>query len=263
MTTDFIVIGSGLSGLTSALILSEFGQVILVTKGKLTDSATNLAQGGIAAVVTKEDSFGSHIKDTLVSGCFHNKKNAVRFLVESGPKEINWLVSQGIRFATNNGEYSPTLEAAHSYARVLHTTDITGREIEKVLTENVRKNKNIAVWENSCVTELIVNHGICNGCAILQSDKKIIVFAKATILATGGLGQLYEWTTNPKISTGDGIALAANVGAKITDMEFIQFHPTALKPACGQAGNGISPLFLLSEALRGEGAYLVKIKNQK
>lgn len=260
MDTDFIVIGSGLAGLTSSLILSEYGKVLLVTKGKISDGATSLAQGGIAAVVLPEDSFQNHIQDTLMAGAFHNNKKAVEYLVRQGPAAIDWLEQQGVRFAKKDGQFSPTREAAHSHRRVLHATDFTGREIEKALIKKVRQAKNIEVWEKTFVIDLIVEKGKCLGVKILQEKKEDFflqkIYGRAVILATGGLGQVYRWTTNPKVATGDGVAMAVRAGAKVKDLEFIQFHPTALKESR-------SPLFLLSEALRGEGAYLVKVKSQQ
>lgn len=258
METDFIVVGSGLSGLTSSLILKDYGRVLLITKSKLNNCATNLAQGGIAAVVDSSDSFESHIKDTLEAGAYHSDKKAVKYLVSHAKEAIDWLVKQGVRFASDQNHFLPTREAAHSFPRVLHATDFTGREIETVLIEKVKKEKNITIWEDCYVLKLIVEEKRCFGIQMIKDKKNINCFSKATILATGGLGQLFECTTNPIVATGDGIALAVKAGAKVKDLEFIQFHPTALKPACRQAGHGVSPLFLLSEALRGEGAYLVR-----
>jgi L-aspartate oxidase len=290
MKFDFIIIGSGLAGLTSALILKDKGTVLLLTKSQLSDCATDLAQGGIAAVVEGDDSFDSHIKDTLGAGVFHNNKSAVEYMVKHAPQAIEWLVKQGVRFDKKNAHFSPTREAAHSYSRVLHAADFTGQEIERALIERVKKEQNIIVWENCFALKLLVEKGICFGVQVLagpaakvsrpslqtrfciprsnrvelgsgyplsrhpqslDTGKDIInCFARATILASGGLGQVYQWTTNPIVATGDGIALGYRAGANISDLEFIQFHPTALK-------DGKSPLFLLSEALRGEGGYLV------
>ncbi len=266
MSFDFIIIGSGLAGLSSALVAKDYGSVIIITKGKLSDCATNLAQGGIAVVIEDSDSFTNHINDTLIAGAYHNNKKAVEYVVKNGLNAINWLVEKGVQFARIDGKLSPTREAAHSHYRVLHATDFTGREIEKTLIRKVRKEKNIDVWENCFVADLLVENEVCYGVKVIgQSSKsassadKLIssdLYSKVVILTTGGLGQLYQWTTNPEVATGDGVALAYRAGAKVKDMEFIQFHPTALK-------DGKSPLFLLSEALRGEGAYLIKIKDQK
>jgi len=250
MKFDFIIIGSGLAGLTSALILKDKGTVLLLTKSQLSDCATDLAQGGIAAVVEGDDSFDSHIKDTLGAGVFHNNKSAVEYMVKHAPQAIEWLVKQGVRFDKKNAHFAPTREAAHSHNRVLHAADFTGQEIERALIERVKKEQNIIVWENCFALKLITVKGVCFGVQVIKNNRIINCFSRATILASGGLGQVYQWTTNPIVATGDGIALGYRAGANISDLEFIQFHPTALK-------DGKSPLFLLSEALRGEGGYLV------
>ncbi len=253
MKTDFIVIGSGLSGLTSSLILSKYGKVLLVTKGKLSDGATNWAQGGIACAVAKNDSWQRHFEDTLIAGAFHNDKKAVEFLVKNAPIAINWLSKQGVPFKKSYGKYKTGREGGHSYNRIIHATDFTGKEIENTLTVKVKKNKNIKIWEYAFVQKLLVNKKRCSGVQVIKDKQLINCSSKITVLASGGLGQVYQWTTNPSVSSGDGYAIAKIAGAKLADMEFIQFHPTALK-------DGKSPLFLLSEVLRGEGAHLTKLK---
>lgn len=256
METDFIVIGSGVAGLTSALTLASFGKVLLVSKGGLRDCATSLAQGGIAAVVAKDDSFSSHINDTLEAGCFHNNKEAVELLVRNGPKAINWLIEQGVEFDKKGRFFSLGQEAAHSFPRILHATDFTGRVIEEALVAKVKETANICCWTNSFALDLLVAQERCHGVQLLRANQIVNCFAKATVLATGGLGQIYFWTTNPAASTGDGLAMAYRAGARLSDLEFIQFHPTALK-------FGKSPLFLLSEAIRGEGGYLINAKGER
>lgn len=253
MQFDFIVIGSGLAGLTSALVLKDFGTVLLITKSSLSDTATNLAQGGINAVVDPSDSFGSHIEDTLIAGVYHNKKSAVEYMVKHSPQAIDWLLAQGVRFDRKNGKLAPTKEAAHSHNRVLHATDFTGQEIERALVERARENKNIFVWENCFTVDLLIAKGECFGVEVIREGKIQNIMGRAVILATGGLGQIYRYTTNPDVATGDGIAMGVRAGCSVADLEFIQFHPTALQ-------YDESPLFLLSEALRGEGAWLVKSK---
>lgn len=251
MSFDFIIIGSGLAGLTSALTLAEFGKVLLITKSALADSATDLAQGGIAAVVTGEDSFESHIKDTLVAGAYHNSQKAVECMVRNAPEAIAWLVKQGVRL-----DFAPTREAAHSFNRILHASDFTGREIERALSNKVQGKSNITIFTNCFTLDLLVAKKKCLGVQVIYKDKILNIFGRATILATGGLGQIYKFTTNPKVATGDGLAMAQRAGCSFSDLEFIQFHPTALK-------DGQSPLFLLSEALRGEGARLVNKKGEQ
>lgn len=273
METDFIVIGSGLAGLTSSLILANYGKVLLVTKGKLSDGSTNWAQGGIACAVEASDSWKKHMKDTLIAGAYHNDKKAVEFIVKNAPTAIDWLAKKGVKFEKEKEKYKTGREGGHSYNRILHATDFTGKVIEMILVRNVRKNKNIKIWQDTLAVDLLIDKGCCLGVKVIRNATHaqflhhrgspsatpevslglINCYARATILATGGLGQIYQWTTNPHVATGDGIAMAYRAGAKLKDMEFIQFHPTALK-------DGRSPLFLLSEALRGEGAWLVKRK---
>ena len=243
---DYIIIGSGIAGLTTALTLGDSGKVAIFTKKNSNDSATNLAQGGIAAMIGEGDQADWHIEDTMKAGDFHNIKKAVSLLVKNSNDALLWLKKQGVLF-----DSKPSLEAGHRLYRIFHTTDFTGADIEKTLLKKTSKNKNIKIYKNSLAVDLIVKNNICYGVFILTEDNKIIQwFAKAVILATGGSGQVYQWTTNPTVATGDGVAMVARAGAKIVDLEFVQFHPTAFKAK-------ISPLFLLSERLRGEGARLV------
>ncbi|QQG40521.1 MAG: L-aspartate oxidase [Candidatus Levyibacteriota bacterium] len=251
LTTDFIVIGSGIAGLNAALTLANFGNVTIITKQAIEDSSTNIAQGGVAAVTNPKDTIFSHINDTLKAGSFHNKKSAVSFLVKHGKTAIIKLADFGVNF-----DKKTTLEAAHSFPRIHHATDITGHEIEKALVAAVLKNPNISVWKHTYAIDLIAKNNICFGVTALKDKKIIQIFSRAVVLATGGAGQLYSYTTNPSVVTGDGIAISHRAGAKTKDLEFVQFHPTALK-------GKTSPLFLLSEALRGEGAYLLDIYGKR
>lgn len=251
--TDFIVVGSGIAGLNAARVLAEYGKVLIVTKGFLSDSSTQYAQGGIAAVVNDNDSVASHVQDTLIAGNYHNNKEAVSFLVKQGQQVIASLVNLGVPFdKKKDGSFSTSFEAAHAYPRIFHATDFTGREIEKALIHAVVANKNIEIWEHAFAVDLLMVDTQCVGVEILHNEKQYAVFSRATVLATGGIGQLYQWTTNPSIATGDGIAMASRVGAELADLEFIQFHPTALQ----DEGQKHTSLFLLSEALRGEGGVL-------
>jgi L-aspartate oxidase len=255
--TDFLVIGSGIAGLNFALKAAQYGHVTIVTKKKIMESNTNLAQGGIAAVTSQDDAFQSHIEDTLRAGCGLSNKKVVEILVRNGPKEIQSLISFGVKFDKENDEPHLTREAGHSKDRILHSGDTTGKEIEQALTKSVRENKNIEVLENTLATDLIVKDAKCHGASALDiKNKEIInIFSRGTILATGGLGYVYQNTTNPEIATGDGVAMAFRAGARVEDMEFVQFHPTTLnKPGV--------PHFLISETFRGEGAILVN-KNGK
>ncbi|MFA6390648.1 MAG: L-aspartate oxidase [Patescibacteria group bacterium] len=249
---DHIIIGSGIAGLTTALTLADSGEIAIFTKKNSSDSSTNLAQGGIAAMIGEGDQADWHIEDTMKAGDFHNKREAVKLLVKNSREALLWLKKQGVLF-----DRKPSLEAGHRLPRIFHTTDFTGRDIEKTLLKKAAKNKNIKIFENSLAVDLIVKNNICQGAFILCKNNKIIsIFAKSIILATGGSGQVYQWTTNPQVATGDGIAIASRAGAEISDLEFIQFHPTAFK-------NKTSPLFLLSERLRGEGAKLVDKKGSR
>jgi len=249
---DYIIIGSGIAGLTAALTLGNAGNIAIFTKKNPTDSSTNLAQGGMAAMIGDGDRSNWHIEDTMKSGDFHNKKKAVSLLVKNSREALNWLKKQGVLFDTK-----PSLEAGHRLPRIFHTTDFTGQDIEKTLLKKVSKNKNINLFKNSLAIDLIIKNNICQGVFVLTEDNKIVpFFSKAVILATGGSGQVYQWTTNPEVATGDGVAIALRSGAKISDLEFVQFHPTAFK-------GSVSPLFLLSERLRGEGARLVDEKGNR
>ncbi|MFA6533258.1 MAG: L-aspartate oxidase [Patescibacteria group bacterium] len=249
---DYIIIGSGIAGLTTALELGDFGKIAIFTKKNPSDSSTNLAQGGMAAMIGEGDQADWHVEDTMKAGDFHNKKEAVKLLVKNSQEALIWLKKQGVLF-----DRKPSLEAGHRLPRIFHTTDFTGADIEKTLLKKAAKNKNVRIFKNSLAVDLIVEDNICKGVFILGEDNNIVpFFAKSIILATGGSGQVYEWTTNPEVATGDGVAIASRAGAKISDLEFVQFHPTAFK-------NNASPLFLLSERLRGEGAKLVDEKSNR
>jgi L-aspartate oxidase len=252
LKTDFLVIGSGIAGLNFALKAAKFGRVTIVTKKEIMESNTNLAQGGIAAVTRKEDSAKLHIEDTLNVGSGLSDKRMVKILAEHGPEAIRNLLSFGVNFDKEDDELHLTTEGGHSIARVLHSGDSTGREIEQAMTECARENKDIEVFENCYAVDLFKKNGECVGAKILDiKNREICNFlARVTVLATGGVGHVYQNTTNPEIATGDGIMMAFRAGAKLEDMEFIQFHPTTLN----KLG---APHFLISEALRGEGAILV------
>jgi len=252
-SVKFLIIGSGAAGLNFALTASKYGQVILITKKKLSDSATELAQGGVAAVMSPKDSFDEHIKDTLEAGHYKNKKSAVKYIIRKGPTAIKHLKSLGVKF-------NKTLhrEGGHNKRRINHVEDHTGEAIEKALTNATREKPNIEIREHTRATQLIKRNGKIIGCKAFDEQKNCttIIKAKATILATGGIGQKFKHTTNPKISTGDGIDMAQAVGAKLMDMQYIQFHPTVLN-----APN--KPKFLLTEALRGEGAHIIDEKGKR
>ncbi|MBW2980909.1 L-aspartate oxidase [Candidatus Woesearchaeota archaeon] len=247
--TDFLVIGSGIAGLSFALKASKFGDVTIITKDWVQESNTFFAQGGLAAVFSKDDSFELHVRDTLRAGDGLCNKKAAEILIKNAPKEIKWLEKIGVRF-DRNGRLSLSKEAVHSKARIVHSGDITGREVENVLVKNIGKNKRIRLYQNHMAVDLIVEKNRCLGACVLdiKNNKLIDVFAKGIVLATGGIGRIYANTCNHGIATGDGIAAAYLAGAELQDMEFMQFHPTGLYKS--------DPTFLISETLRGEGGVL-------
>ena len=248
---DYIIVGSGIAGLYTALLAKEQGSVLIVTKGSIDDCNTKYAQGGIAAAIGRNDSPELHFKDTIAAGNGLCYKEAVRILVNEAPDRISELVSLGVPFDTLNGEVALAREAAHSTARILHAGgDATGEHIEVTLGNQVRTFK-IQVLEDSLATGILVERGTVKGIKTLdcRTGSTQEFECRFLILATGGAGQLFKLNTNSEIATGDGVALAFNAGAEITDMEFYQFHPTALHLP------GVTP-FLISEAVRGEGGML-------
>ena len=265
--TDFLVIGSGLAGLSFAIKASRFGSVAVITKKSATESTTNYAQGGIAAVTDADDSFDLHIDDTLRAGAGLCREEVVRFVVREAPSRIAELIDWGVEFSRKSGGRSPYdlgKEGGHSRRRVLHAADSTGREIERALLDKVRSLGNVRICENSLAIDLIRESRVrgrtvlsreerdrCLGAYVfdIENDRVDTYRARFTVLASGGAGKVYLITTNPDIATGDGIAMAWRAGALIANMEFIQFHPTCLYHPEAKS-------FLISEAVRGEGAVL-------
>ncbi len=248
---DYIIVGSGIAGLYTALLAREHGSVLVITKGSIDDCNTKYAQGGIAAAIGRNDSPGLHFKDTVAAGGGLCDEEAVRILVNEAPDRITDLVNFGVPFDTLNGAIALTLEAAHSVSRVLHAGgDATGEHIEATLSSQVHSRK-IQVLEDCLATEILVEEGVVRGVKALDCRTGSIekYGCEFLILATGGAGQLFKFNTNSEVATGDGIALAFKAGAEIVDMEFFQFHPTALHLP------GVTP-FLISEAVRGEGGVL-------
>jgi L-aspartate oxidase len=250
--TRFLVVGSGVAGLHTAWRASSDGDVTVLTKRSLFDSATAYAQGGIAAALGAGDSTELHRKDTLAAGAALCDAEAVEVLVEEGPARVRELHTAGADFDLEpGGKFKLGKEAAHSRRRIVHAHgDQTGAEVARTLIERVRSTKQIQVLEKTRVLDLIVSNGICRGIRATRAGKPIEIIADATVLATGGCGQVYRYTTNPQVATGDGYAIAHRAGVKLADMEFVQFHPTALETS-------ENPLALISEAVRGEGAILV------
>ena len=249
---DVLVVGAGAAGLYSALCLPTAFQVGLITKDTLSLSASDWAQGGIAAAIAPDDSTALHIADTIQAGAGLCDPHAVEFLAENASDCIRSLVEMGVAFDRHDGELALTLEAAHSRRRVLHAADTTGRAVVNTLTAKVLERKNIQVFPQTFALSLWIDPQTqrCQGISLIHQGQVIWVRAAAVVLATGGGGQVFAQTTNPELSTGDGVAIAWRAGALLRDLEFVQFHPTALtKPG--------APRFLISEAVRGEGAHLV------
>ncbi|MBX4151687.1 L-aspartate oxidase [Paenibacillus sp. FSL W7-1279] len=256
--TDVIVIGSGIAGLYTAIMASATQNVLLITKKSLLESNTRYAQGGIAAVTAEDDSPAYHRQDTLLAGAGLCSSAAVDVLVNEGPVGVQELIRLGTMFDVENGELALTQEGAHSHRRILHANgDATGYEIVRALSIQVEMLHNIEVWDDHFVIDLITEQGECHGALVQMPDgKRVFVRGRATVMCSGGAGQLYRYTTNPEVATADGVAMAYRAGAEIRDMEFIQFHPTALSyPG--------APRFLISEAVRGEGAVLRNIQGER
>jgi L-aspartate oxidase len=269
LKTDVLVIGSGIAGLFTALKVSEYADVILITKKNQSESNTNYAQGGIASVIDTKDTFEKHIQDTMIAGAGLCHSRAVSILVHEGPDRIYDLIELGTNFTRKNGKLDLAKEGGHSMARIVHARDFTGQEIERALIESVNSQPNIKVIENTLAIDLLTEHNTnipkdetlnnrnCWGAYVLLCNQNKVekITSKATVLATGGLGQVYLHTTNPAIATGDGFAMAYRSGAKLGNMEFIQFHPTSLYTT-EKERDFHAPAFLISEAVRGFGGIL-------
>jgi L-aspartate oxidase len=260
---DVLVIGSGAAGLTLALQMAQYAKVAVLSKRKISSGSTSWAQGGIAAVLDDRDSTKDHIDDTLDAGAGLCDYDVVKFVVDQGKNTINWLIENGVNFTRDNqhrkddlvaGGYHLTKEGGHSFRRIIHSADSTGKEVQKSLENQVETHSNITLFENHMAVDLLnnKNRSKCVGAYVLDTKRgKIDMFrAKATVLATGGASRAYLYTSNPDGSTGDGIAMAWRMGCRVANMEFNQFHPTCLYHPEART-------FLLSEALRGEGAYLL------
>lgn len=249
--TDVLIIGGGLAGLRAANAVSSSNSLMIVTKDQLQQSNSNYAQGGIAGVMHPEDNFENHIQDTLTAGGSLCDQDIVDMVIKEAPARIRELMQWGTNFDRNSGELSLGREGGHSHHRILHALgDSTGKEIIRAMIQWTRKLRNVSILENTFTLDLLTEDGICRGALIRQNNEMIMVWAKQTILCTGGAGQLYRESTNPSVATADGHALAYRAGAELSDMEFMQFHPTVLYIA-GSSRN------LITEAMRGEGAYLV------
>jgi L-aspartate oxidase len=262
---DFLVIGSGIAGISFALKTAEFGQVILISKANLEETNTVYAQGGIAAVTYDPDSIEKHVHDTLICGDGLCDEKVVRMVASEGPNQIKQLIQWGVKFDKKpTGEYDLAKEGGHTQHRILHHKDNTGFEIQRAITQRARSHKNIKIYENHFAVEIITQHHLgikvkrgfpdttCYGAYILdlKTQKVHKILAKCTVMATGGIGNIYHTTTNPVVATGDGVAMVYRAKGDVENMEFIQFHPTSLFHP------GERPSYLITEALRGFGATL-------
>ncbi|MDB5751302.1 MAG: nadB, partial [Ramlibacter sp.] len=255
---DVLIVGSGLAGLSAALHLAPTHRVAILTKRTTSDGSSGWAQGGIAAVMDKGDSFDAHVDDTLVAGAGLSDPAATRFVVEHAPESIAWLQRLGVPFSEEDGRLHLTREGGHSARRIVHVTDATGAAVQRTLIERVREHANITVLEHHMLVDLVTTgkpghagHRCVGLYALDEATDAVLTFrAPHTILATGGAGKVYLYTTNPDTATGDGIAAAWRAGCRATNMEFIQFHPTCLYHP--HVKN-----FLISEAVRGEGGRLL------
>ena len=259
---DVLIIGSGLAGMSLALRLAETQRVALLTKNELLDAASAWAQGGIAAVLGDDDSPENHIRDTHTAGAGLCKDEAVRFVVENGKKAVEWLVAQGVPFTRddeNHSELHLTREGGHSHRRIVHAADATGRAVQKTLVQQLKSHPNVEILEYHIALDLITSKKLgltapenrCHGAYVFDKTAGTVntVGARFTVLATGGTGKVYLYTTNPDVATGDGLAMGWRAGCRVANMEFIQFHPTCLFHPAAKS-------YLITEAVRGEGGHL-------
>jgi L-aspartate oxidase len=249
--TDILVIGAGIAGLRAALEVPSDLQVLVVTKDRIEQSNSTYAQGGIAGVLSPEDRFENHIEDTLTAGAGLCDRDVVEMVVREAPEQINDLIRWGTRFDEENGQIALTREGGHSHRRIVHALgDATGFEVMRATIERARQSRHLTLWDDTFTLDLLTHKGACVGALVWRPGRdQLLIWAKQTILASGGAGMVYRETTNPPVATGDGMAAAYRAGAELRDMEFMQFHPTVLYVAG-------SARYLISEAVRGEGAYL-------
>jgi L-aspartate oxidase len=249
--TDILVIGAGIAGLRAALEVPESLRVLVVTKDAVQQSSSTYAQGGIASVLSPEDRFENHIEDTLTAGAGLCDRAVVENVVRDAPEQIHDLVRWGTHFDLENGQLALTREGGHSHRRIVHALgDATGHEVMRAVIERAQHAPHVTLWDNTFTLDLLTHEGRCVGALVARPNRDhLLIWAKQTVLASGGCGMVYRETTNPAVATGDGMAAAYRAGAELRDMEFMQFHPTVLYVAG-------SSRYLISEAVRGEGAFL-------
>src|SRR5438270_47065 len=249
--TDILIVGAGIAGLRAALAIPKSSDVLVVTKDKIQQSNSSYAQGGIAGVMSPEDRFENHIEDTLRAGGGLCHRDIVEKVVREAPEQINDLIQWGTHFDEEDGQLALTREGGHSHRRIVHALgDSTGYEVMRAIIERATHTPHLTLWGDAFTLDLLTHQGRCRGAVVWRPGQGLLlIWAKQTILASGGAGMVYRETTNPPVATGDGMAAAYRAGAPLCDMEFMQFHPTVLYVAG-------SSRFLISEAVRGEGAYL-------
>ncbi|HEY8503128.1 MAG TPA: L-aspartate oxidase, partial [Gemmataceae bacterium] len=256
--TDILVVGAGIAGLRAALEVPEALDVLVVTKGSVNESNSAYAQGGIAGVLSPEDAFENHVEDTLTAGAGLCDREIVELVVREAPQQIEDLIRFGTVFDTEDGRLALTREGGHSHRRIVHALgDSTGHEVMRAIIARARRAPNVTIWDETFTTDLLTHEGRCAGAVVWRPGVgRVLLWAKQVILASGGAGMVYRETTNPPLATGDGMAMAWRAGAELRDMEFMQFHPTVLYVAG-------SARFLISEAVRGEGAYLRDVHGER
>lgn len=255
--SDVLIVGTGAAGLYTALNLRSDLNIILISKGKIDECNSNLAQGGISVSRGEEDT-EAFIEDTLRAGCYKNDINAVKTLVEESIENINLLTKMGVDFDRNTSNFDYTREGAHSINRIVHYKDWTGKRVEETLISQVNKKKNITIYENCSLVDIINKNNICAGGICMLKNVQVNIYSKVTILATGGIGGIFNNSTNERILTGDGVAIALKNNIKVKNLDYIQFHPTAFF-----SKNSDEKKFLISESIRGEGGKLINSKGER